>query len=145
MMTKFRALAALAAGTGILMVASACGDDSTGPGTVQESVVGTWTLTSVNGSALPYTVEQSGANKIEVMSDVLTVGAGGAFTQLTTVRITQNGVVTTQSLPDAGTYTVSGTAVTFRFDSDGSSGTGTLNGKTLTVAAEGLSLVYAKQ
>jgi hypothetical protein len=118
-------------------------DDSTGPDDI--SVEGTWTLQSVNGSNLPYVLAQAGADKVEVTADVLTVGSGGAFTELTTVRVTSGGTVTTQSLPDAGTYTVNGTAVTFVFQSDGSSGTGTLNGDRLTVATGGLSLVYEKQ
>ena len=53
--------------------------------------------------------------------------------------------MTTDSIPDAGSHALNGTAVTFTFDSDGSTGTGSLSGKTLTVAAVGLALVYKKQ
>jgi hypothetical protein len=53
--------------------------------------------------------------------------------------------VTTDSLPDAGTYALNGTAVTFTFESDGSTGTGSLSGNSLTVAAGGLALIYKKQ
>ena len=117
-------------------------DDSTGPDT---SVEGTWTLQSVNGSDLPYVVAQAGSDKVEVTADVLTVASGGAFTEITSIRVTSGGNVTTQSIPDAGSYTVNGTAVTFTFQSDGSSGTGTLSGNTLTVATQGVSLLYKKQ
>jgi methyl coenzyme M reductase beta subunit len=63
---------------------------------------------------------------------------------MTTVKTTESGQVTTESIPDAGTYTQNGTAVTFTFNSDGSSGTGTLNGNTVTVASQGFSLVYTR-
>jgi hypothetical protein len=127
----------------LIALGTACSsDDSTGPET---SVAGTWTLQTVNGFDLPYVVAQSGGDKVEVTADVLTVADGGAFTELTTIRVTTGGVATTQSVPDAGTYTVNGTAVTFHFQSDGSSGTGTLTGNTLTVATQGVSLLYRKQ
>jgi hypothetical protein len=124
------------------LAAGACSGDSSGP---DVSVVGTWQLQTVNGQGLPYLVAQSGADKIEVTSDVLTVAEGGAFTEITTIRVTSSGTVTTQSIPDAGTYTINGTAVNFTFQSDGSNGTGTLNESTLTVATQGVSLVYKKQ
>ena len=126
----------------LALAAAACSSDSSGP---DVSVVGTWQLQTVNGQALPYVVAQSGSDKIEVTSDVLTVAEGGAFTEITTIRVTSGGTVTTQSIPDAGSYSVNGTAVNFTFQSDGSSGTGTLSESTLTVATQGVSLVYKKQ
>jgi hypothetical protein len=63
---------------------------------------------------------------------------------MTTIKTTEGGQVTTETIPDAGTYTQTGTAVTFTFNSDGSSGTGTLNGNTVTVASQGFSLVYTR-
>jgi hypothetical protein len=41
--------------------------------------------------------------------------------------------------------TLNGTAVTFTFNSDGSTGTGSLSGNTLTVASDGIALVYNKR
>ena len=124
-----------------LGTAGCSSDDSTGP---DISVDGTWTLQTVNGSNLPYVVAQAGNDKVEVTADVLTV-ASGAFTELTTIRVTSGGAVTTQSIPDAGTYSINGTAVTFTFQSDGSTGTGTLNENSLIVVTQGLSLLYRKQ
>jgi hypothetical protein len=127
------------------LVAIGCGggDDATAP--ASNSIAGTWALETVNGAALPFVVAQSGANKAEVTSDVLTLAEGGSFTQSTQVRLTQSGTVTTQSASEAGTWTLTGTSVSFRFTSDGSVGTGTLNGSTLTVAETGIALVYRKQ
>jgi len=128
-----------------LFIAAACGGDDSPTAPTMASIAGTWNLQTVNGSALPFIVAQSGSDKIEVLGDAITVTATGSFTQLTQVRVTQGGQVSTQSIPDAGTYTLNGSAVTFTFNSDGSSGTGTLNGKSLTVTESGISLVYRKQ
>ena len=130
--------------TAILISAAACsGDSTTAPTTV--SVAGTWTLQTINGTNLPYVVAQSGSDKLEVVSDVLTAASTGSFTQTTTVRSTLSGQVSTQSIADAGSYTLNGTAVTFRFNSDGSTGTGSIAGNTLTVTEQGFAFVYRRQ
>src|SRR6185436_17936516 len=77
-----------------LLFAIACGSDSTtGPTAV--SLAGTWNLQSINGSSLPFVIAQTGANKAELVSDVVTVVSTGSFTEITTVRSTINGQVTT--------------------------------------------------
>ncbi len=121
--------------------AVACGGDSTSP--TQASVAGTWNLKTVNGSGLPFTL-QAANPKIEYLNEQLIVSASGTFTQTANYRVTDNGVVSTQPIVDSGSYTLSGTAVTFRFNSDGSTGTGTVSSSNLTVAAGGYSLVYVK-
>jgi hypothetical protein len=128
----------------LLIVAAACGSDGPTQPT-SASVAGTWSLQTINGTPLPYVVVQTGVDKVELTSDVITAVASGSFTQITQVRITQNGQVSTQSIPDAGSYSLSGTAVTFTFSSDGSTGTGSLSGNTLTVASDGFAYVYKKQ
>ena len=128
----------------LLLVGAACGGDSPTQPT-SSSVAGTWSLQTINGTALPYIVAQAGSDKVELTSDVLTVVGSGSFTQITQVRVTQNGQVSTQSIPDAGSYVLNGTAVTFTFNSDGSSGTGSLSGNTLTIAEDGFAYVYRKQ
>lgn len=119
----------------------ACGGDSTLP--TQASVAGTWNLSTINGSALPFTVQATNP-KIEYLNDQLIVSANGTFTQTANFRVTNNGVVANQPLVDSGSYTLSGTAATFRFNSDGSTGTGTISGNTLTVAQSGYSYVYLR-
>ena len=108
-------------------------------------MAGRWTLQSINGTPLPWVVLQSGANKIEVTADVLTATGTGSFTQVTTVRNTLNGLVTTETRSDAGIYTLNGNAVTFVFNGNGSSGTGVLNGNTLNVGVSGSAFIYRKQ
>ena len=127
-----------------LVVLAACGGESTTAPT-NVSVAGTWTLQSINGTGLPYIVAQTGADKVEITSDVVTVVASGSFTQITTVRTTFSGQVTTQSVADAGSWVLNGTAATFQFNSDGSVGTGSISGNTLTIASDGFAYIYRKQ
>jgi hypothetical protein len=127
----------------LVLAAMACGGDST-TAPVTANVVGTWNLQTINGLVLPFTTAQSGADKTEITADVLSVSGTGSFTETTTIRTTLNGQVSTQSSADAGQYTINGTAVSFVFNSDGSTGTGTLSGNTLIVADNGVSLVYKK-
>jgi hypothetical protein len=121
-----------------------CGSDSsTGPS--QASIVGTWELKTINGTALPFVVAQVGTNKVELLSDVFTINAGGSFTQTTTVRSTVNGQASTSSEADAGSYTLNGTAVTLKFNSDGSTGTASWSGNTMTTTDGGFALVYTRR
>jgi hypothetical protein len=117
----------------------ACGGDSTSP----TSIAGTYNLTSVDGSGLPFIAQASGP-MIEVLSDQIIASAGGTFSESGINRFTSGTAVTTDTITDTGTYTVSGTAITFHFNSDGFTSTGTLSGNTFAVATNGLSLVYTK-
>jgi hypothetical protein len=87
---------------------------------------------------------QTGTNKAEIVGDVYVISGTGSFTQTTTVRTTTNGVATTQSVADAGTYTLNGTAITVRYNSDGSTATGSWSGNTITVTQDGLAAVYTR-
>lgn len=133
-MRRLVALLALAA-------AVACGgDSSTSP---SATVSGSYSLRTVNGSPVPYTVIQIGADKYEIVSDVVTLNEGGTWSETGTDRTTQNGQVTNGTITDNGTYTLNGTAITLV-----STQSGTVNGAvgagTLTVTAEGVVLVYQK-
>jgi hypothetical protein len=121
----------------------ACGDSTTEP--TMSSIAGTWELQTVNGAALPYVIFQQGTEKVELTADVFAVTSAGTFTQLSTVRTTSNGQTETETIPDAGTYTLVGTALTFKFNSDQSTGTGSVSGNTLTVTDAGFALVYKKK
>lgn len=127
----------------LLMVVAACGSDS--PTQPRASVVGTWNLQTIDGSALPYLVAQTDSEALELMSDVLTFDANGTFTQLSQIRVTQDGQASTESFSDGGSYALNGTAVTFTFDGDGSIGTASLAVNTLSLASAGFALVYKKQ
>ena len=120
----------------------ACGD-STG---VNQNLNGTYSLQTVNGQALPFTFFQSGTLRQEITADVFTA-TNGSFTEVTSERDTnlQTGAVSNFNTSDSGTYTINGTAVTFTFFSNGSTGSGTISGNTFTLVATGFSLVFTHQ
>jgi hypothetical protein len=119
-----------------------CGGDPGTPPT-QVSLAGIWNLQSVNGEPLPYTVQPANP-KIEILSDELVLSPSGNFSQSVQARATSSGTITTQNIQDGGTYIANGTVAEFTFN-DGSTGSGTVDGNTLTVAQVGFSLMYRKQ
>jgi Lipocalin-like domain len=135
-----RRMLAIVCTAATVLFAGCDSDDSTGP--TQSSVAGTWNLTTVNGSPLPFTIQVT--PKIEVLSDQLVVSANGTFTESTQTRTTNGTAVTLATVPDGGTYSLSGTAVTFIFN-DGTTGAGTVSATSLIVAFPGVSLSYQKQ
>lgn len=135
-----RRMLAIACAVATVLLAGCDSTETTAP--TDNAVAGTWNLTTVNGSPLPYTVQST--PKIEVVGDQLVVSADGTFTVSTQLRITNGTTVTTQTETDGGTYSLNGTAATFIFNG-GTTGTGTVSGNTLTVAEAGVSLVYQKQ
>lgn len=128
---------------GFVLVASlACGgDSSTNP--ANASIAGTYRLSTVNGSALPYTL-QSGLTKVVITSDVLTVADGGTWSETTSATVTVNGQTSSQVVPDGGTWTRSGSSVTFNSTTThGATGTFTRSGFNLSDGTN--SLVYVRQ
>ena len=121
----------------------ACGSDSSS-GPTNASVAGTWSLQTVNGSPLPFTLATSPA-KLELLSYVVNVTSTGTWTSAQSIRTTFNGQATTASTTDAGTYTLSGNAVAISSTSSSTVLAGTVNGNTLTLASSGLTFVFTKQ
>ena len=124
-----------------LAAAAACGDSSTG---ISGSVAGTYTLRSINGTVLPYTVLSSGTTKIEVIDDVITLNTNGTYTETGHTRTTTNGSASTDTGTDTGTYTTAGTSITLRSSGDGTTTVGTVNAGTLTIVDQGLSAVFTQ-
>lgn len=122
---------------------ASCGSDGGTTAPTSSSIAGTWNLTTINGSPLPFVVQATNP-KVEVLSDQLVVNANGTFTETGQLRLTQGGTVVNQAVVGAGTYTLDGTAASFRW-SDGSTGTATVSGRTATVAEAGYSYVYTQQ
>lgn len=131
-----------------LPVLAACGgSDSSSTGPTLASIAGTWNLTTVNGTALPFTVSNTGGVKTEILSEAAVVSANGTFTQTEQIRTTFNGQATTTPLQTAGTFSLSGNLVTLTIAGSGSV-TGTLTSNTsftLQDPSTGFILVFVKQ
>ena len=115
--------------------------DATGP---VRGVEGTWRLHTVNGLALPFTLPESGVDKLELTGEVITLVAPRSLTIVTTFLVTDGSNVFPESVPDGGTYAVNGSAVTFTWESDGSTSTATVSGNTMTLQDIGLTFVYRR-
>lgn len=129
---------------GVLMVALAACSDSTGPDS--DNLVGSYDLITVDGASLPVIVDQIGEDKAEITMGTVTLDEDGTFGDVTELRITEAGVVTTEVVSTQGTWTVSGSTVTF-VPNDGSGNYSmTWDGQLrLTQLFQGFTLVYDKE
>ncbi|MFL5602649.1 MAG: hypothetical protein ACJ77R_04430 [Gemmatimonadaceae bacterium] len=93
----------------LALVSVACMDDEIVGGT---TVTGAYVLRTVNGSPPPVTVAGSGANKTEVLDDVITLFEGGSYAENGHTRVTANGQTTTEIISETGRYTPLGNSIT---------------------------------
>ena len=128
---------------GAIAVALAACSDSTGPDT--DDLVGSYDLITIDGASLPVIVDQIGEDKAEITMGTVTLDEDGTFGDATELRITEGGVVTTEVQSTQGTWTVSGSTVSF-VPNDGSGNYSmTWNGQLrLTQVFQGFTLVYEK-
>ena len=127
----------------LTVFAIACGgSDTTTP--ALPSAVGTWNLSTINGTALPFTVDQTGSSRSEVIGGSLSIVAGGSFTFSVTGREIVNGVVSTGSSSAAGTFTTNGTAITLRSTSNGVTLSGSFSANSLTLAENWIAYMFTR-
>src|SRR4051812_32344048 len=107
------------------------------------STAGTYNLTSVDGAPLPFVAQAS--PKVELVSEQFVLKENGTFSETMLYRFTNGTSVTTQTLTDGGTYSISGSQVSLVFNSDGLPNTATLSGNTMVIAEPGHSYQYTKQ
>jgi hypothetical protein len=126
----------------VLLLLASCSESSTEPS--YASVAGTWTLQTVNGTALPFTLAEFGEDKVELLSETVVATSSGTFTQSGVIRLTTAGSVTTEPYNDSGTYTLQGSTIIFTFESDDSSGSGNVDDDVVTVTYFGNTYVYRR-
>jgi hypothetical protein len=125
----------------VLAAATACGsdDDSTSP---IVGASGTWSLQSINGSALPVTIG-SGTQAVSVIASTLTISSNGNYNEVVTLR--PAGASSNTTFTEIGTWSFTNGVVTFNDQTDGITYTGSVNGNTLTENTAGFVSVYARQ
>jgi hypothetical protein len=135
----------LAAIFSVALISGCATTDDSGPGATP---VGTYSLVSVNGSALPATTQNDATIKTEVLSGTFVVNADESFSESRQGRITLNGgapqaITATQT----GTWTVSGTQLSFVSGTTQNPVifTGTYVAGTLTYTSGGATFVYQQQ
>jgi len=119
----------------MIAFAIACGSDS-GPTTPPEETtpVGSYTISTVNGKALPAAVIDDPDLKVEVTTGTLVLTTDGKYSSVLTTRYTIPGA-TPSVFKDSvgGSWILSGTNVELSNADDGSKSTAAWAGKQLTV------------
>jgi hypothetical protein len=131
-------------GYALLVLGAACsgGSEATAPAG-SASVVGTWSLKTVNGATLPYLMDQIGADKTEMTGDVIVFLASGQFTETAQVRATSGGQVSTVPVQQAGTWATNKGSVALTFVG-GNTADGSYTGASLSLNINGLAFGYTK-
>ena len=124
-----------------LATLAACGSDSSiNPN--NDAVEGVYSLRTVNGQPLPYTVQQNGTT-IVLTSDVLTVSNDGSWNETIAYRLSQNGQTTNEADADAGSWSRSGDIMTFTSTAVGNF-SGTYSKGTVTFDDPGFVAVFKR-
>lgn len=94
----------------VVATLAACGGDKKSP-TGPTNVAGTYSLATIDGNPLPFTVPNNPHHTVVVQSATMTLGSDHSYTLAGTG--TSDGGASTQVVADAGTYAFSGSTVTF--------------------------------
>ncbi len=115
------------AATGAALAAAACGGDSTGPLSEAE-LVGEHDMVTINDFNVPHTFTDAAGSQLTIDGGSLQLEADGTF------DMNYAGLLNALEfdLDDEGTYSVSGSTVTFQSESEGAY-TGEIAGNTLIV------------
>lgn len=108
------------------------------------TVTGDWKLRTINDSALPYTVSGSGANKTEIVDDVISFFEGLTYSETIHTRVTVNGTESVITTNESGNYNLFGTSVTLTRNSGALARRGLIEGNTMTIVENGLVQDYKK-
>src|SRR6478736_3613568 len=119
-----RSIIRVAVSAGALAAVVACGSDA-GTG-VRAAVTGSYTLSTINGSPLPFTENASGA-VVKVTAGALVANSDGTFTETTTRSTTPpGGTATSATTTLSGTYQVGNQVVVFTYSASGQTVLGSL-------------------
>src|SRR5450432_1017217 len=109
---------------------AACGSDATAPST---SINGSYSLSTVNGTSLPYTF----SNGLQLTNEQLTLNTDGSFTDASQYSNGQTSI-------DSGFYTNLNGAITFNDATAGFTYQGSLSGTVLTDLVSGFTQTFQK-
>lgn len=135
MKTLRRTMAAALAAAALALGTAACESDG---GTLPDpSLAGRYTLTAVNGGALPIIFQNNASGRIDLLSGHIDIQADGDFEQVLGFRETPTGgTAGPRTSTTEGDVTVTGSTIRFS-PRLGSAYSGTLNGNTITYTLTG--------
>lgn len=123
-----------------LVALAACSDGIVGSSTV----FGKYTLRTVNGSNLPYTVTTIGTTKTEILGDTINFYEGFTFAEAKTTRITVNGTAASSTHVETGSFSLMGNSVFLRGNDGGPLQTAPIEADVMTFIYNGLTSVFKK-
>ena len=125
----------------LLLISAGClNEDVVGDSTA----TGEYTLTTINDAALPFILSGSGTTKTELLDAVISMFEGGTYSETSHLRVTTNGVVTTQTRVDTGSYSFFGVSVTLVSSAGNGERRGKIEGTKMTITEAGKNSVYRK-
>ena len=104
---------------------------------------GTFELTNVNGVRVPAVIYSEPGYRVEVLNANFTLEDDGTYTEAGIVRETVNGSSSTSSSSSYGTYDYYNGQITF-YESNGRQYYGSLDGYTLIVEDQGITMEYRR-
>jgi hypothetical protein len=119
----------------------ACGGDSTSPGSIAGTTYNLW---NVDGHGLPFIILQRGTESLWIVSRFIRLNSDGTYTDSGTFWRTRGGQVSTFTDTANGSWTQSGSTITFTESPSGDTFTGSLSGNTLTIIDDGMAFVFRK-
>jgi hypothetical protein len=117
--------------------------DRSATAVVEADVSGTYQLQTINGQALPFTLQAVGADRVEITAGHIELDTAGRFEDMIALRITVDGEVELEEDLETGTYVVSGNTVTLTMEGGGSYAL-LVQGETLTQVVGQYTLVYRR-
>jgi hypothetical protein len=118
---------------GIAFTLAACGHDSVGPSRTPSTIPGTYNLTTIDGTALPFTLIDLGAYHAKLVSGTLSLSADGTYSLDFGIRIEDSGNIRTTADSDGGLWNVNDKAITLASTAGKGSRTGTVSGNVMTL------------
>lgn len=95
----------------------------------------------MGGAPLPFLLYQTSSAKTEIVGGVIEMAETGTYTETLLIRATlTTGQANSSSIPYAGSYALSGTAITFK-ENNGGELPGSWSGDTLTTGGNGYGLL----
>lgn len=126
----------------LVALALACGGDKVA-GPDAEGVVGSYSLRTVNGLALPFVVAEAAGDRLEVTSGALSVNADNSYVLTFNLRETVDGSVSNDTGTEEGTYRRTNNTLSFHPNDDsGDWSASYASGGTLTMTYDGVTLSF---
>ena len=141
-------IAAIALLAGSLCVA-ACDDSNNLNFVTPLNALGTFTLVTVNGNALPAVVADTVSPPLTItaLSGSIVINANNTFSDVVALEQNVGGIITNSTRSCTGTWTSTGNTLTFVEAATSGCGrtfTGILNGRTLTASVLGVPAVFIR-